>query len=168
MIGSMMHLAEIDLRHGFGTVAEAMTRQVVSFSPTTTVADAFTTLERRGIRGAPVVDDERVVGIVTILDLAAARPRPAATGPFLRPGAHHREWTVADVMTRSPITATPREPLADAIERMDEASVARLPVVDEQGTPVGMLARADALHAVARALRGHRAHSLHRPMLLPD
>jgi CBS domain-containing protein len=167
VIGSM-HLVEIDLRHAFGTVADAMTREVVTFSPEMTVADAVVSLERHGIGGAPVVEHDRVVGVVTMRDLCATRPHAATTGPFLRPGAHRADWTVGDVMTRSPVVAEVAEPLADAIERMDRADVDRLPVVGSADAVVGWLTTHDVVHSVSATLERHRRSSDRRPLQPPD
>jgi CBS domain-containing protein len=78
------------------------------------------------------------------------------SGPFLRGERHLAQLTVADVMTKEIVTARADDPLAHAIVVMDSAGVNRLPVVDEQDRPVGILARDDILRALAAGLRGPR------------
>jgi CBS domain-containing protein len=56
-------------------------------------------------------------------------------------------------MTQSVIVAAQDDRLADAVVRMDDARVDRLPVVDRDGRPVGILAREDVVRAVSRAVR---------------
>jgi CBS domain-containing protein len=52
---------------------------------------------------------------------------------------------------------------------MDEAGVDRLPVVDDDGRPVGVVAREDIVRALANALRGFTRSSIVRqPVLLRD
>ena len=152
-----------------GTVAEAMTRTVVTVRPDMPAAEALGLLRGKGIGGAPVVRDGRVVGIVTVSDLAGPHPYPMQTGPFLRPRNGAAGWCVADLMTASPVTATAGEPLADAVVRLARSRVDRLPVVDEHGQPIGIVAREDIIRALARAIRSSRRSTAPPlPYLRPD
>ena len=56
-------------------------------------------------------------------------------------------------MTRDVVVASTDWPLTRAIEAMDAAGVNRLPVEDERGRPVGIVARDDVLGTIAQALR---------------
>lgn len=90
---------------------------------------------RDNVAGAlAVVERGKLVGIVTDRDLAV---RAVARGepPW--------ELHVREVMTRDPIVCRPGDALATAIESMIERQVRRLPVVDEAGRLVGMLALED-------------------------
>lgn len=162
------------LEHGaiarlLGTVGQAMTTSVLTLRPDTRTSDAVAILRRHGVGGAPVVEAGRVVGVATVSDLAALAPRAQATGPFFRPLRGRPDWCVCDVMTQSVIVAAPDESLAEAVVRMDDARVDRLPVVDRDGGPVGILTREDVVRAVARAVReSSHAPDVHRPVLLPD
>lgn len=152
-----------------GTVGEAMTTSVLTLAPDTRTGDAVAILRRHGVGGAPVVEAGRVVGVATVSDLTALAPRPHATGPFLRPLRGRPDWSVRDVMTQSVIVAAQDDRLADAVVRMDDARVDRLPVVDRDGRPVGILAREDVVGAVARAVRTAAVvPAAHRTVLLPD
>lgn len=152
-----------------GTVGGAMTRTVISVPSDMSASEALAYLYRQGVGGAPVVNHERVDGVVTISDLAAPHPYARETGPFHRPHGRASEWQVRDLMTESALTASPDEPLVDAVIRMARAHIDRLPVVDRKGRPVGILARDDVVHAVARAASREKAHvEARRPMLVPD
>lgn len=138
----------------FGTVRDAMTKRVVTLEPGTRASDAAMRLAAEGVAGAPVVDGGAVVGILTLRDLVEREGLSTqTTGPFLRGERHLSKLTVADVMTRSVVTARADWPLTRALELMDSAEVNRLPIVDDEGRPVGILARDDVLHAIATALR---------------
>lgn len=50
-------------------VAEAMTRDVVTISPRNSIADLRTKLRDRRISGTPVIENEQLVGIISIEDL---------------------------------------------------------------------------------------------------
>ena len=157
------------LHESLGTVGEWMTLAVVTLRPDMRTPDAVAMLRNHGVGGAPVVEAGRLVGIATVSDLVALAPRAHATGPFLRPLRNQPEWCVRDVMSKSVCVATAEEPLVEAVIKMDDREVDRLPVVDADGRPVGILAREDVVRAVARVARrelvgpGER-----RPKLLPD
>jgi|GEM_PF-3267603 CBS domain-containing protein len=157
------------LPESLGTVAESMTVAVVTLRPDMRTSDAVAMLRNHGVGGAPVVEAGRLVGIATVSDLVALAPRAQATGPFLRPLRNRPEWCVRDVMSERVCVVTPEEPLVEAVIMMDDREVDRLPVVDGQGRPVGILAREDVVRAVARVGRRVRVSpDQRRPTLLPD
>jgi CBS domain-containing protein len=152
-----------------GTVGAAMTRTVMWVSPDMSATDALAYLFRQGVGGAPVVDHERVEGVVTISDLAAPHPYARETGPFLRPHNGGAEWQVRDLMTDNAVTASQDEPLIEAVVRMARARVDRLPVVDRDGRPVGIVARDDVVRVLSRVAAHKEARiQARRPVLLPD
>jgi CBS domain-containing protein len=160
-------------RSGFedvlGTVEGAMTKSVVSVSRDMPASEALAYLYRHGVGGAPVVEHDRVVGVVTISDLAAPHPFARETRPVLRPHNGGSEWQVRDLMTGSPLTASPDEPLVDAVIRMGKGRIDRLPVVDQDRRPIGIVARDDVLRVLARAAsRPGALVEASRPVLLPD
>lgn len=158
-----------ELAEALGTVADAMTKSVVSVSRDMSVTEALAHLVRHGVSGGPVVEKDRVVGVVTISDLTAPHPYARETGPFLRPHNGGSEWQVRDLMTEGPLTASPDERLIDAVIRMARARVDRLPVLDRDGRPIGMVARDDVVRVLARAAV-HMEGNIdgRRPMLVPD
>ena len=152
------------LAEALGTVEGAMTKSVVSVSRDMPASEALAYLIRHGVGGAPVVEGDRVVGVVTTSDLAAPHPYARETGPFLRPHSGGSEWQVRDLMTESPVTASPDEPLVDAVVRMARARIDRLPVVDHDGRSIGILARDDIVRVLARTA-GPRGRA---PAVEPD
>lgn len=82
------------LRQG-KTVAELMSRQAVTVSPTTTVRDAANLMRTRSIGCLPIVEDSKLVGIVTFSDLAEVVGRGAQQSPTTisrwKP-AHGSKW----------------------------------------------------------------------------
>ena len=157
------------LVHALGPVAEAMTRTVIRVPPDLEASQALAYLYRSGVGGAPVVEDGRVAGVVTISDLAAPRPFARESGPFLRPHDGGSEWQVRDLMTESAVTASPDEPLTEAVIKMARAHVDRLPVVDRDERPIGIVARDDVVRVLARAAaREERGTRPLRPVLVPD
>jgi CBS domain-containing protein len=160
MAGDGASLEALDER--LGTVGRAMTSNVLELAPTLLASDAVRTLTEAGIAGAPVVEEGKVIGIITLRDLLDREAHAAAqvmTGPFLRGDRQLGALRVADVMTRDVFTAREDWPLSRAIMLMDDAGVNRLPVVDREERPIGILARDDVVRAVAMALREAQAET---------
>ncbi len=156
------------------TVADVMTRQVVSVRPDTPVAGIVALLIDRALRSAPVVDAEnRVIGIITDGDLLTrgATELPlalqrelslaerAATIETLAAHPH----TAADLMTPNPVTLPETTPLTEAAAVMADRGLKRIPVVDAQQRLVGMVSRSDLLATVAEGLRQRPATPIRQP-----
>jgi CBS domain-containing protein len=155
-----------------GTVADAMAVPTVTIDARDTAAQALRRLEREGVTGGPVMQGNRVVGVVTIGDLLAGLPRTVkTTGPFLRAdlalATQRPEPLVRERMKRALVVARPADPLTKAIAVMAEGEVNRLPVVEETGALVGILARTDVIRAIARVIRGVRELEI-LPRIRPD
>jgi len=105
-------------------------------APTQTIAEAAALMRREKVGSLLVCQDDRVVGIFTERDLMC---RALAAGkPLSAP--------VADVMTPDPVTVLPKDPIAVAVRRMETGGYRHLPVVDEQGRPLGMLSVKRIVH----------------------
>jgi CBS domain-containing protein len=134
-------------------VRDVMTRTVAVAHP----EDPFPELVRRmrefRVSALPVLDvDRRIVGIVSESDLLLREeielldPAPAATRAKVV-GRVTRGDTAGEVMTAPAVTIEPGASLLDAVHRMHENGVARLPVVDRAGQVVGIVSRVDLLGA---------------------
>jgi CBS domain-containing protein len=163
-----------------GTVGDAMTSRVVALAADLPADVAVRRLEHAGVSGAPVVEGGRVVGVATVRDLLTpvALPPPAMTsGPFLRREQLVARFRVADLMSGEPFVARADWPLGRAVLVMDETGVNRLPVVDRDGRPVGILTRDDVMSTLACVLRvglqdagtePEPGRPPRRPVMLPD
>jgi CBS domain-containing protein len=125
------------------TVADAMTRRIV----TVTEKDALEKLEegmqRLRFRHLPVVDDAgKLVGLLTHSDIRHA------WSTFLSDREADRNALIAQVpvgriMQQSVVTVRPEDSLVQAGKLMWDAKIGCLPVVDEQGALVGIITAAD-------------------------
>src|SRR5919109_608432 len=114
-------------------VRDAMTAHVRTASPAQSLADAAEVMKAEDVGSVPVVDDGRLIGIVTDRDIV------------VRVVAEHRDpqaVTVGEFASRELVTVEPEEDLDDALALMARHQVRRLPLV-ERGTLVGVLAPAD-------------------------
>lgn len=147
-------------------VFDVMTHLVVALRPDDTIQEAARLMLNNRISGAPVLEEGRLVGIVSDADLVAAFAPPAGsraalTAPdpltFLVRGVAPRSdarITVSDVMTRDVVTLSGTASLWEAASLIERHGVRRLPVIDGEGYLVGIVARADLVRSMARAYEG--------------
>jgi CBS domain-containing protein len=124
-------------------VQEWMSSPVEVINTDTTVADAYTVMMSKGIRRLPVLDAERLVGIVTLGDLREARPSPATTLSIYELNYLLAKLTVGQVMSHNPFTVTADTPIQKAARIMLERKVSGLPVVSEDGRVTGIITESD-------------------------
>lgn len=142
-------------------VQEIMSAPVHSVSPATGLKDVARALERHGISGAPVVDDGRVVGVVSQADLVRFEQRgerePGRRRRLMRQLSRRSSppRTARDAMSEPPVTVDPHTSAVGAAWLMTEQDVTRLPVV-ERGRLVGIVTRTDLVRAFARSDDGIR------------
>ena len=105
-----------------------MTRNLVTLSPEASVAEALTLCRERRIRHIPIVEEGRLVGIVSDRDLRDASP---ALGDAERASAL-QETRIGDVMTREVIMADPQDSIENAAQEMYEHKIQSLPVIAEE------------------------------------
>ena len=140
-------------------VRDVMRRDVISVRDDAQVRDTVRTLVGREFRALPVVDaGGRLVGIVANSDLLGwglpmRMELLSATPEADRESVINSlpDGLVRDVMRPNPTTLPADASLAQATRRMAEEGLKRLPVVDGEGRLVGILSRADVLHAVAES-----------------
>lgn len=123
-------------------VRDIMRSPVVAVPPGTTLADAYRTMREKAFRHLPVVEGERLVGVVTDRDLRLATSA-------LAPAPFPADSSVAEVMCREPLTADAEDAVEDAARVMRERKIGCLPVVDG-GRVVGIITGIDLLDALIR------------------
>lgn len=140
-------------------VRDIMSTPALAVGPETTLADAYRTMQEKGVRHLVIGDDERLLGVVTDRDLRLATSA-LAPSPF-PPGSR-----VSEVMCREPLTSDAGEPIEDAARRMRERKIGCLPVLEE-GRLVGIVTGVDLLDALLR-LTGVDKPSSRLEVRLPD
>jgi CBS domain-containing protein len=115
------------------SIKDVMTREVRACEPSATVVEAAKVMAREDIGPVPIVEDGRLVGIVTDRDIIVQ---------VVAAGRDVNSTTVGDIASRDLVTVSPDDNLDDALTLLAERQVRRLPVV-EGDRLVGIVAQAD-------------------------
>jgi CBS domain-containing protein len=120
---------------------DIMTKDPVTVTPSTTVRDAARLMQREDTGILPVVEEgsRKLLGVITDRDIAirvVAEGRDAST-------------PVSAVMSKGRlVTLQPDADVEDAMEKMADEQVRRIPIVDDRGTLLGIVAQADIVRKV--------------------
>jgi len=128
-------------------VEEVMSRSVITLAPEQTLRDALNLLRSKHIRQLPVVEDSRLIGIITDRDVKRATPS-------LLQGVDRDEYDrvldttqISQFMTREPMTVTPDSDLKETVKIFIDSKIGALPVV-ANGKLVGIITQIDALRVL--------------------
>jgi acetoin utilization protein AcuB len=127
-------------------IRDWMTPKPIVVSPNTPLRDAYWLMIDNKIRRLPVMDKERLVGIVTLEDLRRAEPPTGICLDLVRITDMLSRMTVHQVMTRDPKTIPPDAPLIEAARLMFELKISALPVM-ERGQLAGIITESDIFRA---------------------
>jgi len=119
------------------TAKDVMQERVETLDAEMSLEEAMQSFARSHHRGFPVVEDSKLVGIVTQSDLLKIRDRNLANDIFLK-----------EIMTPVPMTVTPIHTLSNVLYLLDRYQISRLPVVDGRKL-IGIITRADIIRAEA-------------------
>ena len=148
-------------------VKNRMTRNPITISPDTPVAEAQRITRREKIHRLPVLNKKKeLVGIVTEKDLLYASPSPVSTLDIHEMTYLLSQLTVKKVMSTQVLTITSDTVLEEAARIMVDSDIGGLPVVDS-GSLVGIITESD-LFKVFMELFGARHSGLRVTLLIPD
>ena len=117
---------------------DVMTKKVITISPEATLVDVIELLEAKRITGVPVVDDEKVIGIITekdILNFAFAYV------------ASLQNTKVKEAMTKNVVSFTSDTDIDKISLCFSKSDIRRVPIIDE-GRLVGIISRKDLIHSL--------------------
>ena len=129
-----------------GTVEAIMSKPPIVVHKNDSVQDAAKLMFNNRIGSVLVVDDDgKLIGIVTERDLVY----------LVSLGKSHLagEYPIWQLMTENPVTGKPTDTIDEALVRMKEINVRHLPIVDEEGRPVGIISIRDVIDYILRAIR---------------
>ena len=115
-------------------VHEVMTDRPRAVTPETTVSEAAQLMKSDDIGSLPIIDGEQLTGMVTDRDIVIRA---------IAEGKDPRGMPVREIASLELVTVHADEELSSALQLMASQQVRRLPVVDDDGRLVGILAQAD-------------------------
>ncbi|GAB6194676.1 CBS domain-containing protein [Desulfocastanea catecholica] len=140
------------------TAGNIMSKTVVFVKQELPLVEAAHLLAEKKISGGPVIDqDGRVIGVVSEKDFLKEMGF-GATPSFMQIATHClnskscmigklRNRTVGDIMTKPPITAGTEMTIGTISTLFAERQINRLPIVDADGRPIGIVTRTDLAHS---------------------
>ena len=141
----------MEIRVEHSTVGHIMTQRVTSLSPENSVMEAVNLFTECGFRHIPVIDAAgKLAGVLSDRDVLRAMVRTP----------HSDRTTIASIMVREPVTATPDMPLTDVIDVVIFHRIGCLPILDGAGTVCGIVTTTDLLGAFHDLL--HRIQPIHQ------
>jgi len=122
-------------------VEEAMSTQVITVEPESSMAEVLGILKEKKLTGTPVTKEGDLVGIVSVADVI--RSLLAGNGKQLV-----KDWMKTDILT-----LFADEPLVHAVRKFERYRHGRFPVIDRKtGSMVGILSQGDILRSLVRHL----------------
>jgi CBS domain-containing protein len=115
------------------SIKEVMTRDVRACEPNATVAEAAKVMAQEDVGPVPIVEDSRLVGILTDRDIVVR---------VVAEGRDPNATTVGEIASTELVTVSPGDDLDEALKLLAKRQVRRLPVV-EGDQLVGIVAQAD-------------------------
>ncbi len=125
------------------SVGEAMHKEVITVSPLCKISEVRDDIYRYNYTGFPVVDEGRLVGMITFDDIRRIPP------------PEQEKMSVKEVAVRAPITINPHQSAKTAMDIMYENDVGRLAVVEKDDAKklIGIITRSDVIRAYEREMK---------------
>jgi CBS domain-containing protein len=120
------------------TIREIMTFDPTTVEPSTPIVEAARIMRDEDVGLLPIVEGDQLWGTLTDRDIVV---RAIAEGRDLQ------STTGGEIASRDLVTIDPQQDLDEALRLMAKHQVRRLPVVEEDGRLIGIVAQADVAHA---------------------
>lgn len=147
-------------------VKDFMTKKVVYVSPDTSVAHAADLMKEQGLRRLPVIENDRLVGLVTEGTMAEATPSKATSLSIYEMNYLLNKTKIRDVMIKDVVTISPYASLEDAIYLMMQNKIGVLPVA-ENGVVSGIITDRDVFKTFLK-VSGYGEEGLRVRLFLKD
>jgi CBS domain-containing protein len=137
------------------TAGHFMTPAVVTVTRRCTMRELEALFEKHDFNSFPVVEDGRLLGIITKLDFL--RAFAFTTGQMVPHYDELMRRTVAEMMTEAVLHVEPAAPLTRVLELMVSHKSRSIPVMSPERRRVGMISREDVMRALREATQAWRA-----------
>lgn len=129
-------------------VKDWMSKEVITVKVNDTLQQAINLMMDHQISTLPVVEDGKLVGIVTDRDVKRASPSSATLLDIQQALYHLSRLEVGAIMTAHPITVRPDLTIEEVAEIMLERRISGLPIVDDKGEIKGIITKSDLFKAM--------------------
>ena len=135
------------------SVRDAMSSNPCTIDAEKPVAYAAKMMKQENVGIAPIVEGDRLIGTLTDRDIAVR---------VVAEGKSPETTRVREVASTAPVTVDPEQDLDEALRLMATHQVRRLPVVEEDGRVVGVLAQADVAEEMKAKKTGELVEEISR------
>ena len=137
-------------------VKDWMTANVITVNTDTTLPEAHKMMIERQIRRLPVVNNGRLVGMITRGDVRGAEPSDATSLSIWEINYLLSRLKVEEIMTVQPITTNESTTIGEVAELMLTHKISGLPVLNNAGELVGIITESDIFRMVAKNWRNRQ------------
>lgn len=135
-------------------IKECMTPFLITIGPYDTLARAYELMTINHIRRLPVLEEDRLVGIITLSDLLAIkRPDPSHRMSLGEVAEELGRLVVSAIMHRDPICIYANDTVGHAADLMLEHKIGGLPVIDADHRVLGLVTESNIFRLLARQWR---------------
>jgi CBS domain-containing protein/anti-sigma regulatory factor (Ser/Thr protein kinase) len=132
-------------------VRDVMSQELTTVTRDLPMSEVLILLRQRRISGMPVVEEGRMIGIISIEDAVRAL------------GANDLDGPIGKYMTSDVLTVNEFDPVIRALEIFTRSGLGRLPVLNQDGILIGMLTKGDITRGIMMALqKDYQAEELRR------
>ena len=149
-------------------VKDVMSKNVITISPEDSISDAIEKMAKNNISGLIVVEEEKVVGVISesdvlrvfkseIPEISTSTNATLSIFLILEKGIKAinemkkiGKLKVKNLMSKKVFYVKPEDTILEAARIMSKKDVRRLPVIDENGKLVGVISRTDILRALVK------------------
>ena len=136
------------------TAGQYMTPAVMSVTRQCTMSELKILLEKYDFNVLPVVEEEKLLGIVTKFDFL--RAFAFTTGQMIPRYDELMRRTVGEVMTEAVVHVEPITPLTRVLQLMVNLKIRSFPVLDADRQLIGVISRGDVMRALGKATQEAR------------
>jgi acetoin utilization protein AcuB len=133
-------------------VSKRMTPNPKTIESMATIADASELMRKHKIRRLPVVDNGRLVGIVTDRDLRTVSPSPATTLSIFELNYLLAKMQVKDIMHKDVVTIDVNATIEEAALSMSNHHIAGLVVLDDKGAVAGIITETNIFNSFVEVM----------------
>jgi len=126
-------------------ISSIMTQEVITLSLKDTLYSAEKRMKTNHIRHMPVVDEDKLIGLISLSDLQRISFIDAYSKEGTEDTPVYNMLSINDMMIKNPLTASPKTTILEVSKLLASKEFHSLPVVDD-GKLVGIITTTDLLH----------------------